>query len=308
LKTIAWDFGILTPGTEARHRFTITNTSTITWTVKFVTKTCACTVGELSSREVKPSATTSLEVVFRAPAKEGSVHQAVMVEFAEPKTPLFNLAIQGEVRNPVSAVPAILDFGRVVTGTRPTQAIELRNYTDEDLAITKIEVPEGIRVDHERGESKETTHRPRQVWMLNVQVDPAKLKPDSKTAALVVQTNSKTLAQVRIPVIFRGQALLTSNPARLAFGSVETGQTAEKTVLLEASPELGPLTEKDLVSKVPPGNSFDVTITRTASPQRFLVTCRWRPRRSGRVAGNLEITVRDKKVPPVRIPLTGEAP
>src|SRR5262249_66411 len=105
LKTIVWEFGVLAPGKEARHRFTIPNPSTMTWTVKNGSKARACTVGELSSREVKPGASTTLEVVLRAPAREGSVHQSFMVEFAEPQAPLFNLAIEGEARNPVSAIP-----------------------------------------------------------------------------------------------------------------------------------------------------------------------------------------------------------
>jgi hypothetical protein len=308
LKVVVWDFGILAPGKEARHRFTITNTSTTTWTVKNVTKTCACAVGELSSREVKPGATTSLDVVFRAPAKEGTVHQAIMVEFENPKDPLFNLAIRGEARNPVSAVPTIIDFGRVATGTRPTQIVELRNYTDHDLEIVKVEAPEGIRVAHERGESKETEHRPRQVWTLTIHLDPAKVKADPRTAALVVHTNAKTPGPVRIPVIYRGQALLAGNPVRLSFGIVELGQTAEKSILVEASPALGALTDKDLVVKHPWANDVEVTVARTASAQRFLVTLRWKPRGPARVAGNVEITVRDKTAPPVRVYVTGAVP
>src|SRR5262249_1818152 len=116
VQTILWDFGVSAPDTEMRHRFSITNPSTTTWTVKFVTKSCACTVGEVSARRVKPSETTSLEVVYRASKTEGSINQAVIVEFQEENTPLFYLVIKGEVRNPLSALPARVEFGRRAPG------------------------------------------------------------------------------------------------------------------------------------------------------------------------------------------------
>jgi hypothetical protein len=276
--------------------------------VKNVSKTCPCTVGELSARELKPSASASLDVVIRAPANEGSIHHTVMVEFENRTDPLFNLAIRGEVRNPVSAVPAAVDFGKVASGTQPTRAIELRNYTDQDLTITKIDAPKGLQVDHKRGESKAAAKRPRQVWTINVQVDPATFKADFRTSALVVYTDSKTLGPVRIPVLYRGQALLTGNPSRLGFGAVELGKTAEKTVLVEASPTLGALTEKDVVCKHSGTTELETKVARTALPGRFLVTLRWCPKRPGKMTGIVEITVPDKTAPAVRIGVSGDAP
>src|SRR5438477_191297 len=57
LRTDLWDFGIVSPGTELRHRYTITNDSTTTWTIRNVVPSCSCTPGEFSSRKIKPAET-----------------------------------------------------------------------------------------------------------------------------------------------------------------------------------------------------------------------------------------------------------
>ena len=72
---------------------------------------------------------------------------------------------------------------------------------------------------------------------------------------------------------------MAGNPSRLGFGTVELGQAATKTVIVDASPTLGALTEKDLVCKHPWTTELEATVAKTALAQRFLVTLRWRPRR-----------------------------
>jgi hypothetical protein len=307
LRAVSWDFGILGPGRQASHRFEITNNSTGTWTVKRVNRSCTCTVGEFSRRQVKPSETTALEIAFKTGSKEGPVYQAVMIEFEEPKSPLVQLIIKGEIRNPLSASPASVELGRVAVGQRARQTIELGNYSDKDLSIAKVEAPEGLQTDLEPLVVKAEKNRPRQAWKLVVHLDSGKLKRGPGTGLLAVHTNSEAIGVVNVPVRWHVNRPLEAIPDRLAFGTVESGENAEKAILLEVAPELGNLTDKDLLPAHNLGAELDVRISRTATPRRFKLDGRFRPTRApAPVAGELEITVRGQSLAPLRIKITGE--
>src|SRR5262249_11096992 len=53
-RQVVWDFGVVPPGKEIRHHFTIRNDGTRVWTIKRVSKSCACTYGEFTTKDIKP--------------------------------------------------------------------------------------------------------------------------------------------------------------------------------------------------------------------------------------------------------------
>jgi hypothetical protein len=307
LRTVTWDFGVATPGAELKHRFSITNRTTIVWTVKFVSRTCACTVGEPSARRLKPSESTSLEVALRAPRDEGRVYQSLMVEFQEAGAPLVCLVIKGELRGLLSATPATVDLGRASPGKPLTQSLELGNFGDEDVTVTRVQAPSWLQVEASPPESKGPKGRPRQVWKLVVRAETGKLAPGAVTAELVVHTSSGAIGPARVPVRLHVKGPLDAVPASLAFGSVKVGQAVRRAVMIEVSPELGELSEKDLVVKQTLGEELDVQISRTGTANRFLLAGHYRPTEAhGKVAGELTVRVRDKMTAPLRLPVSGE--
>jgi hypothetical protein len=82
------------------HRFEIANDTENPWTLKHIAPGCTCTVGTLSSKTVPPGETASLKVAYRTPLKEGRASEHIMIEFAEPASPVVQLTIEGEVRGP----------------------------------------------------------------------------------------------------------------------------------------------------------------------------------------------------------------
>lgn len=100
LRTIKWDFPPSLPGKELTHRFEIANDTEKPWTLKHIAPGCTCTVGTLSSKTVPPGETASLKVAYRTPLKDGKASEHIMIEFAEPTSPVVQLTIEGEVRGP----------------------------------------------------------------------------------------------------------------------------------------------------------------------------------------------------------------
>src|SRR5262249_24339224 len=166
-RTTVWEFGVVRPGTELRHTFAIKNDTEIPWTVKYVSKSCACTVGEFSSKSVKPLEMLSVEVTFRV-EKEGTVHQSIVVDLKERKAPVLCFVMKGESRRPLSADPAMVDFGPVSSIDRVTRTVELRNYSDQDVSITRVEAPAWLKVEHRPIPNTSDKKQPRQAWNLVV--------------------------------------------------------------------------------------------------------------------------------------------
>jgi hypothetical protein len=308
LRTDAWDFGLISPGTELHHRYTIRNDSTLTWTTKHVTPSCSCTVGEFTARMVKPGQATSLEVAYRAGKQDGSVYEAVMVEFAEPAAPFFNLVMRGEIRSHVSPSPSRVDFGRVSAGARLSRSIQLRNYSDQDVTITKIQAPDWLHVEFEPAQSSEASKRPRQTWKITIHADVSMFRTGPEAVTLVVHTNAANIAPVVIPVNLEIRAPLEVAPSGLDFRIVPAGTARQQALLLDISPEFGELSEKDLVLTHNLGPELKMQVFKMTG-NRFRLIGVFLPKGSTGVRqGELEITVRGKMVPALRVPISAVVP
>jgi hypothetical protein len=308
LRTDAWDFGLISPGTELRHRYTIRNDSASIWTIKHVTPSCSCTVGQVTARAVKPGQTTSLEVAYRAGKQDGPVYEAVMVEFAEPAAPYFNLVMRGEIRGLLSPSPSRVDFGRVSASARSSRSIQLRNFSDQDLTITKIQAPDWLRVELEPAQSSEASKRPHQTWKITAHADVNKFRAGAEAPILVVHTNAMKIEPVMISVNLEIRAPLEVAPNGLDFRIVPAGTARQQALMLDISPELGDLSEKDLVLTHNLGPELQMQVFKMAG-NRFRLIGVFLPKRSiGVRQGELEITLRGKTVPALRVPLSAVVP
>jgi hypothetical protein len=309
VRIVNWDFGTIAPGATAHHRFTITNNDSRTWTVRNVTPTCACTLGEFTPRVLKPAATGSLDVDFRAGAKQAMVAKTILVEFKEPNTPVFQLVVQGEVSDSLSALPAAVKFGRVASGTgaAPVRTVEVHNSSAQDVAFTKVEAPEWVQVEYQPVEGKAPPNATRQRWTLQVRADPGRLRPGLHTATVVIHTDGPGLEPLRIPVGLYLNGPIEPIPGHLTFEPVASGKTVQKNVFLEVAPDLQGISVEDLEFTHNFGDELEVPAPRRVAANRFLVTARFRPRRSpGKVQGELVIRVKGQDVEPARVKVFGE--
>lgn len=309
VRVVNWDFGTIAPGATAHHRFTITNNDSRTWTVRSVTPTCACTLGEFTPRVLKPAATGSLDVDFRAGAKQAMVAKAIMVEFKEPNTPVFQLVVQGEVSDSLSALPAAVKFGRVASGkgAAPVRTVEVHNSSAKDVAVTKVEAPEWVHVEYQPVEGKALPNAPRQKWTLQVRAEPGLLRPGLHTASVVIHTDGPGLEPLRIPVGLYLNGPIEPIPGHLTFEPVAPGKTAQKNLILEIASDLQGITVEDLEFTHDFGDELEVPAPRRVAANRFLVTARFRPRRSpGKVKGELVIRAKGQDVEPARVKVFGE--
>jgi hypothetical protein len=309
LRSDVWDFGLIAPGTELHHRYTIRNESTSTWTIKQVTPSCSCTVGEFTARAVKPDQETSLDVTYRAGKRDGPIYEAIMVEFAEPAAPFFNLVLRGEIRSLLSPSPSRVDFGRVTTGARLSRSLALRNYSAPDVAITKIEAPDWLHVVWEPTQKFEGSNRPHQTWKITIHADASKFRSGREPATLTVHTTAAKMDTVVIPVNLEIRAPLEVAPRGLDFRIVPVGTVRQQALMLDVSPELGELSEKDLVLTHNLGPELQLQVFKMTERNRFRLIGVFLPKQSkGMRQGELEIRVRDKAISALRVPISARVP
>jgi hypothetical protein len=300
LRVVRWDFGTATPGKELSHQLEITNLSAEPWVLKHVTSTCSCTVGRLPGKTVKPGETAGLKVTYRAPLRNGKASGRVLFEFAEPGGPMLQLNIEGEVRSLLSADPPSLEFDYVPPGTRPSRTVRLRNYADQPVKITRVEAPAWLQAEWRAGGGR----GPGQTWKLVLTADPNQLRFAPESATLAVHTDASRVGSAFIPVRLKGP--LEAVPEHLAFGTVAPGKTSVKKVLLRAAPDLGELTEKDVLLAHNLGDKLDVQVHQGKSPHQFVLLVRFQPKRPREeVEGVLKINTR--KTAPIQVTISGAA-
>ncbi|HLJ91938.1 MAG TPA: DUF1573 domain-containing protein [Gemmataceae bacterium] len=305
LRIETWEFGVIAPKTELRHRYTIHNNSNITWTIKQVTPSCSCTCGEFSQRTIKPSESTSVEVVFRTGDRDGTVYQAVMIEFAQTAAPFFQLAMKGEIRSLLSPSPSRVDFGRVWASKNLRQSIQLRNYSEQDIQIGRIDAPDWLQAEAQPGDRPSSGNPPRQIWNITVQADLSRFPTVADEPKLVIHTNAATLDPVVIPVHVELRPALEIVPNAIDFHVLATGISSQQALVLDISPEGGELSEKDLVLTHSLGEEMKIHVLKIGLQNRFRLTATYRPKQSkGAVRGELQIKVRDKDTPPARVPIS----
>jgi hypothetical protein len=289
-----------------RHPFEVANPTAEPWRLKHVTSTCSCTTAKLPAGSVGPGETACLEITHRAPLRDGKVADHVVVEFAGPAGPVFQVTVEGEVRALLAADPSTLVFAHSPPGTRPGRTVLLHNRGSRRVAITRVEAPQWLHAEWRPADGPGADAGPRQAWELVVHADPGKLRSDAGSATLAVHTDSPEVGSAFIPVRLEGP--LEPATDHIAFGTVEAGKAGLKRLMVRAASDLGGLTEKDLVVTHDLGDELDVQVQRGESPHLFVLWIRFQPKRPrGPLAGTLEVRTRTGTVGPVRVKVSGSA-
>ena len=142
-----------------------------------------------------------------------------------------------------------------------------------------------------------------------MQADVSQFKPGGEAPALEIRTSAATIEPIVIPVNVEIRAALEVAPNRLDFRLVPLGKTGQQALMLDVSPELGDLSEKDLVLTHDLGEQLQIQVFKMAAQSRFRLMAIFQPKRStGAVRGELEIKARGKTAPAVRVPISALVP
>jgi hypothetical protein len=294
------------PGQQLRHRYALVNDSKTTWTIRQIHPACNCALGQISSQQVRPGETLTVEVSLRTPSQVGKTDGFIMAEFEEADAPFCILTFDGEVQSRLAVEPGSVYFGRIPLGGRPSQTVELINRGGCDVALQEVIAPDWVQAEYQPVE-KPSTKDGRQAWKLTIRADASKIAPGAFLQQdIEVRTDVAELGSFFVPVSAMVQKLLDVTPTEINFGLVEKGKTEQRTLLIVLSPDLGEVKDKELdvtASGLP--ETLGVKVAREG-PHRFKVVLQFQPKGDeGLLDGGVVVGLARDKMAPVRVRVNG---
>ena len=130
-----FDFGTVAQGKKVDHSFTIKNSGDAPLTIGQVSTSCGCTVAEVSSRSISPGKSSTIKASFDSKNFSGRISKTIYVHTNDPKTPIYNLTIKGNLFEQIEITPKQLNLGEIKVGTRKEIAIRIENKGTQPLTV-----------------------------------------------------------------------------------------------------------------------------------------------------------------------------
>jgi hypothetical protein len=139
------DFGEITQGEMVAKILSVKNPSGHKVTLN-VGKSCGCTSIQPRDYELGPGASTDVQVVLDATAKNGAFTEAVYVSTAEDKSSSLVVEIVGSVKRVLEIIPDRISFGELRHRSAARANIELYTLDSKTLSIRAVTTRENALV------------------------------------------------------------------------------------------------------------------------------------------------------------------
>lgn len=131
------DFGAVAPGSLSNCKFKFTNKGQGILKISEVTKTCGCTVFELSKKEFAPGEEGTIDVGYNADKGSGPRTRHLYVLSNDRDNPRIELTIKATIAQKVTYEPDKLDF--TIRGENAgVLSLTLKSVDDQPFAITSF--------------------------------------------------------------------------------------------------------------------------------------------------------------------------
>ncbi len=117
------------------HTFVIKNVGQAPLQIKGVRNTCGCAVVKVEPQTLAPGASLEVKVKLNPKNLEKTVKKSVYIESNDPTKPLLALSFEGEVRRPITMVPAFARFKALDRLAPSTLDVTLINNLDEPMTL-----------------------------------------------------------------------------------------------------------------------------------------------------------------------------
>lgn len=144
-----FDFGEINEGDKPKAVFTLKNTGTEKLVIYDAKPSCGCTLANLSSKEIAPGGTATLEAVFNSQnAHGGPVAKTVTVKTNDLQNPARVLRLKGVVKTKPAPIltlsPFRADDVKVASGATERRLVKITNTGQLDLTVNEVTSSPGI--------------------------------------------------------------------------------------------------------------------------------------------------------------------
>ncbi|MEE9391905.1 MAG: DUF1573 domain-containing protein [Planctomycetota bacterium] len=131
------DLGVLEVGARLDVRYKITNSGSSELKIDRTELTCGCSKARLSTKDLKPGTSTTLEVTLRLDLAPGPFKKSIILHAKSNAEPLV-LSFEGTLREPYTLEPATVDFGNVEFGETVKRIVTVKPRREAPIKITNI--------------------------------------------------------------------------------------------------------------------------------------------------------------------------
>lgn len=227
----SFDFGSVARAAKVEHPFVITNPYKEDVHIASIRSSCGCTQPRIVNDTLKAHESGTVVAAFNTRAFTGQRGATVTVTIDRPRYAEVTLNVRGYIRTDVVLDPGQVNFGSVNSGEAADKQIRVNYAGRSDWQITGVNANSPYLTAEVKELSR--THG-RASYALDV-----KLKENAPTGYLqqqiVLLTNDHRSSEVPVNVEGLIVAELAVSPSALMLGTVQTGQTVNKHIVVRGA-------------------------------------------------------------------------
>lgn len=128
------------------------NKGTDTLKISSVKPGCGCTAAPLDKYNVEPNGFAVMDITLNASSYTGDVSKSITINSNDAAKPSEVLHLKAYMFRPLATVPSFLAFNNLIVGESGMGWIEVKNNTDKDITITKMEIfPPNLALNFHEG-------------------------------------------------------------------------------------------------------------------------------------------------------------
>ncbi|HUI29843.1 MAG TPA: DUF1573 domain-containing protein [Candidatus Acidoferrales bacterium] len=128
-------------GEKVHEAITLKNLGNEAIKITNVGTSCGCTAAMISDSTLEPGGQVRINIEFNPLGYIGEVSKNIYVYTSDPKTQLISIRMTGYVAYALQSTPNNAVFGEIKVGTTDSTSVTLSNTSDEQIQITKVEIP-----------------------------------------------------------------------------------------------------------------------------------------------------------------------
>jgi len=298
------DFGLVGPGETLRHQFTVRNSSSSTWTIRQVVRTCACSVTRASAESIPPGGAEQFDVQYRMPNRSADKSQTITIHFKEPDSPTVSLSARARVREPMTLPQDDLVINGVAQGHVIGRNFDVLNYSDADWQRLSVRpLDEWITAESLLVPGKAAEDGLRQVWRVVVHAKTSGLSPGEHQTRATVRVPGSDLPERTVAIHVKVMSPVSAVPEQLFFGAVSAGGSATAKLGLHFAPDAIPKGTDSVALGHDLGAELSLRWLRT-SGRFWQLAAELTPKAGNHfVQGTITVQFSDGGLPTIRIPV-----
>ena len=292
-----FNFGKVYKGSKVEHVFKFENQGNDTLEIKKVKPSCGCTAAVLSNNTILPGETGEIKATYNSGKYRGKVKKTIAVLSNDPDTPSHKLTISGEIIQEISFKPQNINFGTIRDDnqTDKTVKVSIKSQSGPDFKITKITTSkpfvEVAKTADQKGE-----------YTIDVTLKDYH-EIGRFSGKIFMETNSTK--QPKASITFYGvvEGDITINQKRIYYGTAPEGREITKKLFVKINESnikiLSTTISPDYLS-VNTDERYD-----QRNPHCLIEIKLHKEAPIGKINGLLELYTNSKKMPVIKIPITG---